>query len=183
MAFCGKCGTQMNDGVKFCPGCGAPNEATAPAAPATPVQEAPPVQQNPAPQQADFSAKMAALNNTADTTAEFDKADIDQNKGMSILAYFGPLVLIPILAAKNSKFARYHSNQGLVLLLAAIAYGIVYGILSTIIYAISWRLGFIVSIIGLVSILFTVLAIIGIINAVNGRAKELPIIGKFKILK
>ena len=183
MAFCGKCGTQMNDGVKFCPSCGAPNEATAPAAPATLVQEAPPVQQNPAPQQADFGAKMAALNNTADTTAEFDKADIDQNKGMSILAYFGPLVLIPILAAKNSKFARYHSNQGLVLLLAAIAYGIVYGILSTIIYAISWRLGFIVSIIGLVSILFTVLAIIGIINAVNGRAKELPIIGKFKILK
>ena len=183
MAFCGKCGTQMNDGVKFCPGCGAPNETAAPAAPATPVQEAPPVQQNPAPQQADSGAKMAALNNTADTTAEFDKADIDQNKGMSILAYFGPLVLIPILAAKNSKFARYHSNQGLVLLLAAIAYGIVYGILSTIIYAISWRLGFIVSIIGLVSILFTVLAIIGIINAVNGRAKELPIIGKFKILK
>lgn len=183
MAFCGKCGTQINDGVKFCPGCGAPNETAAPAAPATPVQEAPPVQQNPAPQQADFGAKMAALNNTADTTAEFDKADIEQNKGMSILAYLGPLVLIPILAAKNSKFARYHSNQGLVLLLAAIAYGIVYGILSTIIYAISWRLGFIVSIIGLVSILFTVLAIIGIINAVNGRAKELPIIGKYKILK
>ena len=126
---------------------------------------------------------MAALNNTADTTAEFDKADIEQNKGMSILAYLGPLVLIPILAAKNSKFARYHSNQGLVLLIAAVIYGIAYGILSTIIYAISWRLGFIVSIIGLVSILFTVLAIIGIINAVNGRAKELPIIGKYKILK
>ena len=183
MAFCGKCGTQMNDGVKFCPGCGAPNETAAPAAPATPVQEAPPVQQNPAPQQADFGAKMATLNNTADTTAEFEKADIDQNKGMAILAYFGPLVLIPILAAKNSKFARYHSNQGLILLIAAVIYGIAYGILSTIIYAISWRLGFIASIIGLVSILFTVLAIIGIINAVNGRAKELPIIGKYKILK
>lgn len=183
MAFCGKCGTQMNDGAKFCPGCGAPNEAAAPAAPVTPNQETPPVQQNPAPQQADFSAKMAALNNTADTTAEFDKADIEQNKAMSILAYFGPLVLIPIFAAKNSKFARYHSNQGLILLIAAVAYSIVYGILSTVIYAISWRLGFIVSIIGLVSILFTVLAIIGIVNAVNGRAKELPIIGKFRILK
>ena len=23
MAFCGKCGTQVNDGVKFCPSCGA----------------------------------------------------------------------------------------------------------------------------------------------------------------
>lgn len=177
MAFCGKCGTQMNDDTKFCPSCGAPYEA------AVPTPEPQPAQPDPAPKQADIGAKMAALNNTADTTAEFDKADIDQNKGMSVLAYFGPLVLIPILAAKNSRFARYHSNQGLVLLLAAVAYSIVYGILSTIIYAISWRLGFVVSIIGLVSILFTVLAIIGIINAVNGRAKELPIIGKFKLLK
>lgn len=183
MAFCGKCGTQMNDDAKFCPGCGAPNEAAAPAASSAPTQEAPPVQQEAAPKQADIGARVAALNNTADTTAEFDRADIEQNKGLSVLAYFGPLVLIPILAAKNSKFARYHSNQGLVLLLAVIAYSIVYGILSSIIYAISWRLGFLVSIIGLVGILFTVLAIIGIINAVNGRAKELPIIGKFKILK
>ena len=33
---------------------------------------------------------------------------------------------------------------------------------------------------GIVSV---VLAIIGIINAANGKAKELPVIGKFKILK
>ena len=32
---------------------------------------------------------------------------------MAILAYFGILVLIPILAAKDSKFARFHANQGL----------------------------------------------------------------------
>ena len=177
MAFCGKCGTQIHDDVKFCPGCGAPSEAPAPAAAVTPPPEAQPAQQS------DLGMKMAALNNTADTTSEFDKADIEQNKGMAVLAYFGPLVLIPILAAKNSKFARYHSNQGLALLIAAMVYGIAYGILSTIIYAISWRLGFIVSILSLVSILFTVLAVIGIINAVNGRAKELPIIGKFKLLK
>ena len=24
MAFCGKCGAQLNDGAKFCPSCGAP---------------------------------------------------------------------------------------------------------------------------------------------------------------
>ena len=34
-----------------------------------------------------------------------------------------------------------------------------------------------------VGILIIVLAIIGIINAVQGKAKELPIIGKIKILK
>ena len=35
----------------------------------------------------------------------------------------------------------------------------------------------------ILSIVITVLAVIGIINAVNGKAKELPIIGKYKILK
>lgn len=172
MAYCGKCGTQMDDGLKFCPACGASTE----------IPKAETQQQTQAAQN-DFSAKIQNFNNTADTTAEFDAQDINSNKAMAILAYFGPLVLIPIFAAKGSKFARYHSNQGLVLLIAAIAYGIAYNIISAIILAISWRLLFITTIIGLVSIVITVLAIIGIINAATGKAKELPLIGKFKILK
>ena len=32
MAFCAKCGTQVNEGVGFCPKCGAPQGAAAPAA-------------------------------------------------------------------------------------------------------------------------------------------------------
>ncbi len=171
MTYCGKCGKQMDEGLKFCPNCGASTEIPQ----AEPAAQAQP--------QNDFSQKIQNFNNTADTTAEFDAQDINSNKAMAILAYFGPLVLIPIFAAKGSKFARYHSNQGLVLLIAAIAYGIVYNILSAIILAISWRLYFVVSIIGLVSIVITVLAIIGIINAATGKAKELPLIGKFKILK
>ncbi len=176
MTYCSKCGAQVQDGVKFCQGCGAAVETKV----ENNAQKAQP--RHAAPQN-DFSQKIQNHNNTADTTAEFDAQDIGSNKAMAILAYFGPLVLIPIFAAKDSKFARYHSNQGLVLLLAAIAYGIVYNILSAIILAISWRLYFVVSIIGLVSIVITVLAIIGIINAATGKAKELPLIGKFKILK
>ncbi len=170
MKYCGKCGTQIDDNVKFCPGCGTHTEE---------VQAQPQQTQS----QNDFSQKIQNFNNTQDTTAEFDTQDIANNKAMAILAYFGPLVLIPIFAAKDSKFARYHSNQGLLLLIAAVAWSIVYGILNTIILAISWRLYFISSIIGLVSIVFFVLFIIGILNAAGGRAKELPIIGKFKILK
>lgn len=176
MTYCGKCGAQVQDGVKFCQGCGAAVETKV----ENNAQQAQPASQPP---QNDFSQKIQNLNNTADTTAEFDAQDITSNKAMAILAYFGPLVLIPIFAAKQSKFARYHSNQGLVLLIASILYGIAYSILSSIILAISWRLYFIVSIIGLVSIVITVLAIIGIINAATGKAKELPLIGKFKILK
>ena len=176
MTYCGKCGAQVQDGVKFCQGCGAAVETKV----ENNAQQVQPASQPP---QNDFSQKIQNLNNTADTTAEFDAQDITSNKAMAILAYFGPLVLIPIFAAKQSKFARYHSNQGLVLLIASILYGIAYSILSSIILAISWRLYFLVSIIGLVSIVITILAIIGIINAATGKAKELPLIGKFKILK
>ena len=164
MAFCGKCGSKLEDGVKFCPACGASTETPQPdtGRQTTPTYTQPVV--HGAPMQADIR-------------------DAQDNKVMAILAYLGPLVLVPILAAKESRFARYHANQGLVLLLACIAYSIVYGILSWILLVISWRLYFISSIIGIVGIVFLVLAIIGIINAANGRAKELPVIGKFRLLK
>ena len=112
-----------------------------------------------------------------------DIKDAQDNKVMAVLAYFGPLVLIPILAAKGSKFARYHSNQGLVLFIACVAYSIAYGILSSIILAISWRLYFITSILSFVGLIFTVLAVIGIINACKGEMKPLPVLGSIKILK
>ena len=65
-----------------------------------------------------LSDKLSGMNKTADLTDQFDKADVEQNKVMAILAYFGILVLIPILAAKDSKFARFHANQGLLLCIA-----------------------------------------------------------------
>ena len=65
--------------------------------------------------QESFEEKITSLNNTADTTIEFDNQDIQNNKIMAILSYFGILVLVPILAAKESKFARFHANQGLIL--------------------------------------------------------------------
>ncbi len=199
MAFCGTCGQQVNDGVKFCPSCGAPIGA-APAPEAQPLQNIgqpaqqpvqAPFQQPAQPYQPQPSSatgngadnKFAQFNNTADSTAGFDPQDIEQHKGMSVLAYFGPLVLIPMLAARDSAFARYHSNQGLLLCIASIIYGIAYSILSAVILAISWHLYFVVSLIGLVGFVFAVLAVIGIINAVNGKAKELPVIGKYHLLK
>ena len=170
MAFCGKCGTKIEEGIKFCANCGTPIGET-------PASE----QQTSAPN--DFSEKISAFNNTADTTADYDANDITQNKAMGILAYFGPLCFIPMFAAKDSKFARFHANQGLVLFLACIAWSIASSILSAIILAISWRLFLLTSIISFLSIIFLILAVIGIINAANGKAKELPIIGKFKLLK
>lgn len=160
MAYCSKCGTKIEDGAKFCPSCGIPAAATATEPQQQPFQPA-----------------------SVPTTPVGDAQDAEQNKAMGVLAYLGILVLIPIFAAKESKFARYHANQGLVLCIAAILYGVAYSILSAVVLAISWRLYFLVSIIGLVGIGFAVLAVIGIINALNGKMKELPLIGKYKLLK
>lgn len=131
--------------------------------------------------QESFEEKISALNNTADTTTEFSKQDIEGNKVMAILAYFGILVLVPILAAKESKFARFHANQGLILFIAGIAVWLVVSIITSVL---TWRLYWLISIISTVAwLLLLVLAIIGIVNAAGGKAKELPVIGSFKLLK
>lgn len=192
MAFCGNCGKSITEGTKFCPGCGAKLPETVPVAEtpaAAPVQAeaqtpaAAPAQTVVPAQQTDFMSKIQSINNTADTTADYTAEDIEQNKVMALLAYLGLLFLVPMFAAPNSKYARYHANQGLVLSLAAVAFGIVYVILVFLLLAISWRLTFLTSILGLLWIAYPVLAVIGIINALNGKAKELPLIGKIKILK
>ena len=103
---------------------------------------------------------------------------------MGVLAYIGILFLIPLLAAPNSKFSRFHANQGLVLFLANIALGVVFGILM-VIFAFIPIVGLIInSILGLaLSVICLVFMILGIVNAATGKAKELPLIGKIHIIK
>lgn len=128
---------------------------------------------------ADFNEKVKDLTNTADTTAEYDEQDINNNKIYAILAYLGILVLVPIFAAKESKFARFHANQGLVLLICAVVVEVALSILSLIPYV-----GIVFSILSwIVSVVIFIFCILGIVNAAQGKAKELPIIGKFKLLK
>ena len=74
MAFCQKCGAELKDGAKFCPSCGASVNAGS---------------------KTDFSGTFEKFNDTADTTDQFDAADIEQNKAMGVLAYLSWLVLIP----------------------------------------------------------------------------------------
>ncbi len=109
--------------------------------------------------------------------SRFQEENIRENKMMAVLAYFGFLVLIPLFVAKKSKFARYHVKQGLILLAAEILFAACYGILSFTMLSISWRLYSVVRIAGMVRYLFPVLAVIGILNAVNGKARKLPVIG------
>jgi len=99
-----------------------------------------------------------------------DQKDVDSNKIMGILAYI--FFLIPLLAAKESPFARFHTNQGIIVFLFYFACGIIAMIpfIGWIISLVGWFFGF-------------ACIIMGIINAVGGKMKRLPIIGKLDILK
>jgi uncharacterized membrane protein len=103
--------------------------------------------------------------------------DAQQNKVYAILAYIGILVLVPILAAKESRFARFHANQGLVLFIAEIAWAVLYNVIDLFL---PWT---IMALLSLVSVVFLVFAIMGIVNAAGGKTKPLPLIGDITILK
>ncbi len=115
---------------------------------------------------------------------EVEAEDAEKNKMFGILAYLGILCLVPILAAKDSPFAKYHANQGLVLFIAwivlAVAVNIIDAILSTILPA---SLGFIASILSLAYLGILILVVLGIINAAAGKCVPLPVIGGIKLLK
>ncbi len=112
-------------------------------------------------------------------------ADVEKNKVMGVLAYLGILFLVPLLAAKDSPFARYHTNQGLVLFLTAIAAWLASFILDMVLVFIpvlGWILMLLIHLGLIIGIL--VLAVMGIINAVNGVCKPLPVIGnRFTLIK
>ena len=116
----------------------------------------------------------------------FNTEDVNGNKVFGILAYIGILFLVPLFAAKDSQYARFHTNQGLVLFIAEvilnIAAKIVIGIFSV---ASLGLLAVPISIVlNLVVWAFSVgFMILGIVNACSGEAKVLPVICKITILR
>ena len=92
-----------------------------------------------------------------------------ENIGMAALCYFGILVLIPLLTdAKKDPYVKFHIQQGVVLLVAGIANSVI-----SVVPILGWIVGFVVWIILLA------LFVIGLINALTGKEKELPIIGRY----
>lgn len=120
------------------------------------------------------------INDVKDDSKSFDKKEVETGKGMAILCYLGILVLIPYFSEKNNKYIIYHSKQGLNLFV----YEIIAGVLIEIINSLLWRIWIITNLIDtLLGLAVVALSLIGIINVCNGKAKELPIINKFKFIK
>lgn len=118
------------------------------------------------------------LNDVKDSSKKFDKKDIETNKAMAALSYI--IAPIPYFIDTKSKWVHYHAVEGMNLLIISILLSLVVLVINSLI----WPLIFITTIINTILYAFTiVLAIIGIINVCNGKAKELPIINKIKIIK
>lgn len=102
-----------------------------------------------------------------------DKASLssaDQGTLFGVLSYLGPLVIISFLMAKDNSFVKFHIKQGAVLF--------VIEIIIWIISSMFWLYQFWM-ILNLVNLFVLVLSIVGIINVVQHKEKELPLIGQF----
>ena len=95
-----------------------------------------------------------------------------KEKVLAILSYFSILFILPIFLTPDSKFAKYHANQGLLLFIANALVGLL-GIIPLV--------GDVLSSIGGVASL--VLFILGLVSAAKEDIKPLPIIGGFTIIK
>lgn len=155
----------MEEGTRYCPSCGKT------------------ISQTEAERPNDVQAAFENFSNTPDTTSDYTPAEIESGKGLGCLSYLGILVLIPFFAEKGNRFVRYHARQGLVLFLAEVAYWVLLQIVSTIILTVSWRLAFVPMVLSLVGFLFLALSIIGLVNVFQGKAKEIPLIGKIKLFQ
>jgi len=130
----------------------------------------------------------------AGTSFEDKLQNIDRDKGMAMLAYI--LFFVPLLTgdANRSPFIKYHTNQGAVLLIAAIIFSLALGVVTVFFKTIFAFLAFVNPLlfgslgilIGLLNVLGfapVIFAILGIINVANDEMKPLPFIGHYTIIK
>ncbi len=95
------------------------------------------------------------------------------NKTLSIVSYIsivGWLIAYFMGKEKMDALLKYHLRQSLGLTIVSILFSVALNIVAMIVPALG--------ILGLVSLAFLLLWVIGIINAANGAQKPLPVIGK-----
>ena len=119
-----------------------------------------------------YGDKIDAAMEQESHTEEMPKEDIESGKLLSVLAYLGILILIPLFFNRSgNKFVKFHTSQAFTLALVELVCGAME------------RAHFLSFIAWIVSILCFILAVIGILNVIKGEAKELPVIGDYTILK
>ncbi|MCL1913907.1 MAG: hypothetical protein FWG10_08545 [Eubacteriaceae bacterium] len=108
------------------------------------------------------------------TDRYYDYSDIMDNKLLAALSYFGVLLLAPLLLRRDSPYVNFHLVQGINLLILDLCGSFVMRII---------RLTLLGRLHTLIWLSLLMLHVIGIINALSGKTKELPVIDKFKLIK
>ena len=93
---------------------------------------------------------------------------LPDDRFIAAIGYIGVLCVVPLILKRDSKFSQHHGKQGLVLLIAWMVLWV--GNIIPILGQIVWLLG---------SFALIILMILGIINALNGKFWEMPILGSF----
>ena len=181
MKICVNCGAELNDLDGYCSRCGMPQAAFRNGA-----GDAPETGRTTAPGESAGTpasgGKLSGLLEQEDHTASYRPEDVEENKLFCILSYLGILCLIPLLSGNKSPYLRFHVNQGLVLFLSAIILNMARALLAGL-----WIFGkldsYVVSpLFTFMNVLMFALTVIGISNVVRGKAAELPLIGKIRLI-
>ncbi len=101
-----------------------------------------------------------------------DKKDVNDNKALAAIGYVFILCFIPLLMAKDSKYAQFHAKQGLVLFIVEVILMVVSNILIFI-PILGW---FVMMVLYLAVV---VASIVGILKALEGEMWEMPVLGDY----
>ena len=166
---CPKCGYETITKVNFCPSCGYDLSK--------PYEEE--VIEASFEEKEEVKEKKEKVNDTSYDYSDnmYDMKDIEENKVFALFSYLGILFIIPLIARPNSRYCKFHVNQGIIL---CIVNAIVGALSSALLNIELITITYIISALDLIMLAYTVY---GIYNAVTGNAKELPLIGKYRILK
>ncbi len=112
-----------------------------------------------------------------DVNDMFTQEDIDANKAIAAVATIPLLFWIPLVAAKDSAFAKFYANQGLLVLLYSLAVSVVTAVLAFIPF-VGGLLG------SLLGLTVTAVFLYLLISALQGKARRFPILGeKLELIK
>ena len=152
MKYCPNCGSPLEEGAVSCPNCGDPLTLKAESAPAPYVDP-------------------------MDHTAEFDAADISDNKVIAMLPYILGIagLIIALLAHSDSPYAGFHVRQYLKICVCEAIVAICSAVLCwTILVPIAG---------GICVVILLVVRVICFFQICKGQAKEPAIVGRLGFLK
>lgn len=111
------------------------------------------------------------MSKTPHYPKNFSPNDIEQNKSVAALGYI--LFLIPMIGARNSQYAQFHANQGLLVQVLMLVIWLVVLLIPIVLVNLIAQL---------LNIICVVWIVLGILHAIRGEAKPLPLIGGLHII-